>query len=308
MEIIQYTPDILTPVTEFYNRITADVPHCYPVKEDEFALATCGLTHQTNDTDYDLDSETAFVAMESGVVQAFIHVGFYQEENENNEKVNNGVIRFFGYKRGMRQAGQTVLEKAEEYLKSHNVLHVIAFSKLFRYRIYHFEYAHLSDTLDHVQALLGANGYRRDHGQVFLDWKNFAVIPMPSNLPVTFSVEWKEGRGKLSNCNITAHQDGEQVGVCWSVSGGEFSSYPEAQNWVYTDWIEVEDDFQGQGIGKLLLQSSLQEMHKVGYRHAALSTDWNNYRALLFYSNCGYRVVDWTYAYVKDFSEASNHK
>ena len=39
MEIIQYTPDILPSLTTFYNYLTSDVPHCYPVKEDEFALA-----------------------------------------------------------------------------------------------------------------------------------------------------------------------------------------------------------------------------------------------------------------------------
>ena len=299
MEIIQYTPDLLFPLTQFYNRLISDVPHCYPVKEEELTAVMNVTTGKADRTDDDLEAETVFVAIKNGMVQAFIHVGYYQDENENNEKKNVGIIRFLGYERGERQAGQNVLEKAEEHLKTNNVFNVIAFSKAYQYPFYHFEYAHLSDALDHVQALLGINDYQRGHGQVFLDWKNFTVIPTPSKPPITLSVEWKEGRGKLPNCNITAHQDGEQIGVCWSVSGGQFSSHPDAQDWVYTDWIEVEDDFQGQGIGKLLLESSLQEMQKIGYKHAALSTDWNNYRALLFYSNCGYKVVDWTYAYEK---------
>ena len=44
MEIVQYTPDLQTSVTQFYNRLTADVPHCYPVNEDEFATAIRGVT------------------------------------------------------------------------------------------------------------------------------------------------------------------------------------------------------------------------------------------------------------------------
>ena len=36
-------------------------------------------------------------------------------------------------------------------------------------------------------------------------------------------------------------------------------------------------------------------MHKVGYRHAGISTSWINYRALQLYSNYGYQVADWSY-------------
>ena len=44
MEILQYTPDLQTQVTQFYNRMTADVPKCYPVKAEEFAAAIRGVT------------------------------------------------------------------------------------------------------------------------------------------------------------------------------------------------------------------------------------------------------------------------
>ena len=37
MDILQYTPDMQTQVTQFYNRMTANVPKCYPVKAEEFA-------------------------------------------------------------------------------------------------------------------------------------------------------------------------------------------------------------------------------------------------------------------------------
>ena len=42
MEIFQYTPDLQALVTQFYNRLIADVPHCYPVMEEEFAIALRG--------------------------------------------------------------------------------------------------------------------------------------------------------------------------------------------------------------------------------------------------------------------------
>ena len=307
MEIRQYTPDMQTSVTQFYNYLTADVPHCYPVTAEEFAVAMHRVTADEADLKADgLDSETAFVAIVNGTIQAFIHVGISQIGDNREETV--GVIRFMGYERGARRVGQAVLEKAEDYLKTFNISQISAFPQDCRYRFYHFEHAYLSDALDQVQGLLGFNGYRRSEGEVFLDWENYAVTPVPSSLPVTLSIDWKEGRGQHPNCTVLAHQDGEQVGICESICGGEFSSHPNAQDWFHTVWLGVEDDFQGQGLGRYLLQYALQEMKKIGYRHAAISTAWDNHRAFLFYSNCGYRTVDWTYEFVKDLSKTPTHK
>ena len=99
MEILQYTPDMQTSVTQFYNHLIADVPHCYPVKEEEFAIAMQRITTNTADLKEDgLDSETAFVATVNGAPQAFIHVGISQIGDNREETV--GVIRFMGYERG----------------------------------------------------------------------------------------------------------------------------------------------------------------------------------------------------------------
>ena len=166
MEIIQYTPDMQAPVTQFYNCLTADVPHCYPVDEEEFSIAIRGVTTGRADKkEGGLDSETAFVAMVKGAVQAYIHVGIGQVGD--NREVDIGVIRFFGYERGARHVGQAVLEKVETYLKTYNISRIYAFSQDCRYRFYHFSHAYLSDALDQVQALLGFNGYRRCAGEVF---------------------------------------------------------------------------------------------------------------------------------------------
>ena len=299
MEIRQYTPDLLLPLTEFYNNLTVEVPHCYPVEEEEFAYAMCGVMRQTDNDEDDFEDETAYIALYDGIVKAFVHVGYYGDENDNGDKMNKGVIRFLGYQRGARNIGQVILDKAEDYFKDNNVSRIVAFSKIYRYSFYHFEYAELSDTLDHIHGLLGINDYQSYHGQVFLDWQNYNVDPPTINPSVNLKVQWKDGRGKLPNCHIKAFRDGEEIGECWNVSCGQFSSHPDVQDWVYTDWIGVEDEYQGEGLGKYLLQYSLHEMHKVGYKHAALSTDWNNNRALLFYSNFGYRAVDWTYAFEK---------
>lgn len=298
MNVVQYTPKLQNALTEFYNCQTINVPHCYPVTEEEFALAMRGINGKAEKNEGGLDFETAFVTIGNRTVQAFIHVGIGQVGD--NREIPVGVIRFLGYERGARRAGQAALEKAEAYLEACNVAHIDAFSADCRYRFYHFENAGLSDGLDHVQALLGFNGYQYCSGEVFLDWENYSGTPVPSSAPVTFSIDWEQGRGQRPNCTVHAYLDDEEVGICESVSGGEFSSHPNAQDWLHTIGLDIKDLFQGQGIGRYLLQYSLQEMRKIGYCHATISTNWENYRAFLFYSNCGYRVVDWTYELEKN--------
>lgn len=303
MEIMQYTPDLLTPLTNFYNDFTVDVPHCYPVKEEDLEYATSGVTGKSEYYDEDdFKSETAYVAVQNGEIKAFIHFGLSQDREHTIDKTAH--ILFFGYEVKSRQLGQAILEKAETYLRSKMITKVYAYSRHYRYPCYYFASAQLSDRLGHVEALLGYNGYRRIHGQAFFDWENFKVTPTPPKIPVTLSIEWKDGRGELPNCTITAYKDGAEVGVCRSLSGGMFSSHPDAQKWVYTDWLDVDEEFQVHGLGKYLLQYALQEMHKVGFRHASLSAGWGNNRTFLLYSNYGgYKVVDWTYAYSKSLDK-----
>lgn len=296
MDIFEYTPEIQTQLAACYNRLTADVPHCYPVSETELNAILGTNSYETEDKKR-LHSQTTFVARNGNDTLGFIQVGIgpIEELNDNNL----GVIRFFVYEPGERQVAQALLKKAEEHLNAYTPRQIVAFPQDYRYRFYHFGHAYLSDALGHVQALLGYNGYQRKFGEVFLTWKDYTVVPAPLDLEVEVSVQWDLGRGERPNCSVQAFRDGTEIGICQSVSGGTFSNHPEAQDWLHTMWLGIEDEFQGQGLGRYLLQRTLQEMSNIGYRHAVISTDWHNYRAFLFYSNCGYRVSDWTYGLSK---------
>lgn len=298
MKINQYTADLQVPLTQFYNQQISNVRHCYPVDENQLATALVGVTTGKADaSEGGLDSETAFVAMKNGYMIAFIHVGLGQIGENREETI--GVIRFFIYLRGERHAGQVILERAETYLQKYNIKQIFAFSTDCRYRFYHFEHAGISDALDNVQALIGINKYTKCGTMVFFDWENYAIKPLPSNLPITFTVDWKQGRGLRPNCKIKAFKGEQQVGDSYSVSGGEFSTHTDAQDWLYTDWLEIEDEFQGQGIGHHLLQFTLQEARRIGFKHASISTHIDNHRACLFYGNFGYCAVDRTSEYHK---------
>ena len=293
VDIIPYERSMAAELALAYDHIVRDVPHCYPVKVDDFASAVSCLVEEGQSHER-LHSEEAVVARNGLSPLGFIHVGI--EHPEGPGETQQGIIRFFWYERGRRRAGQALLDTAEDYFRQHDVTQVTAFHQRYRYPFYHLNHAYLSDRLGQVHALLGFRGYQRVAGEVFLDWPGYTpVTPSPAEVTAEVSMEWRQGHGTRPGLTVHACVAGEEVGVCACISGGESSGAADAQDWVFTEWIGVAERMRGKGLGRHLLQRTLQEMHGIGYRHAVISTAWRNYRGLLFYSNFGYHVVDWTY-------------
>jgi len=294
MPVTPYEPGMAAALAAGYNELVAGLPYCHPVSaEDVAATAGGGPGHE------ELHSDAVLVALDRETVQGLAHVAMARPEEPG--QAEGGVIRLLWYTRGHRAAGQALLTTAEDHLRQHGARRVMAFHQDYRYPFYHIGHAYLSDRLDHVHALMGINGYRRCAGEIYLEWRDCEPAPPAAfSLPVELSLEWRPGRGALPGLVVRALRDGQELGVCVNVSCGEFSRAPEAQEAFLTKWLGVDEAVQGQGLGRHLLQAALRELHGAGYRHAVISTSWTNHRACLFYSNCGYRASDWTYALARD--------
>jgi len=293
MEILRYEPEMARRVAAIYNQGVRGVPHCYPVRAARFAASLAAASGE-GEGDKGLRSEAAFVAREGRSLLGFVHVAMERTRKDRPEK--RGMIRFLWYRRGNRAAGESLRTTAEKYVRARGAGRIVAFPRHFRYPFYHFTNAFLSEHLDHVQAVFAFNGYRRVNGEVFLDWPDFKPVPPTRpGMEVQVSTEERAGPGKRPGLRVWAHRGGKQLGECVCVSAAEWHDAEEAHDWVFTNWLGVERWAQGQGLGRYLLQRALREAHRLGYRHAAISTGWKNYRAFAFYSNYGYHMVDWTY-------------
>ena len=74
MEILEYTPEMLSSLTQFYNDLTADVPHCYPVKNEEFAHAMEKVVTGEYRRDGEKHkSERVFIAISGDTIKAYVH-------------------------------------------------------------------------------------------------------------------------------------------------------------------------------------------------------------------------------------------
>ena len=289
MELKPYQAVDAEEIADAYSAQVLGVPHCHAVSAADFHAGIGGLP---------LRDRAQIVTRDRGAVVGFVDAGVAELDGEAV-----GAIPFLWYERGRRAVGQKLLDAAEEHLRHAGGEHVQAFPQEYRYPFYHLKAAYLSDRLGHVAALLVFNGYRRTRGEVFLDWPECEVEAPPAfATPMEISLEFPVGKGRLPGVTVRASLDGEEVGVCENKSCGEFSRAEAAQDWLFTTWLGVQDAAQGRGLGKYLLLRALHEMHEVGYRHAVISTALENHRAYLFYSNCGYHTVDWTYGFTRSLT------
>lgn len=291
MQLIPYDLSLAEPLTQAYNAAVATVPHCYPVSPAIF--------HSTLTQPQDrLKSQHIQVATDGDTIRGFIHYG---HQPASTDYPPRGIIRFLWYEPGHRKIGKALLDTAEASFRQAGLSRINVLPQNYRYPFYGFNHCYLSDRLGHIAALLGFNGYKKTDGEVFLDAINYQPVePHPIDLVFDLALEWQDGPGKHPELTVQARQGDQDIGQCKSISCAHFAAIPQLEDWHFCDWLGVKDEFQGHGLGRHLLERTCFEMHKIGYRHAGISTAWENYRAFQLYSNYGYSVVDWTYQWGKD--------
>ncbi len=301
MEIVRFEKAMAAGVARCYNEVVAPAPYCTPVGGEWFADLK-RLARQP------LAEEEILVAREGGEgVAGFAHVGVAgPAAAEWHVKGEPGVIRFLAYRPGQRPIGKALLERSEEWLRERDRAEAMAGHCNFMYPFYHLPFGHVSELMGHVPPLFGMAGYSVEESELFFAWEDFEapVVPKP-DVDVEIVTEWREqvesfGEGMV----VLPKRGGKDVGECKIVRLGSDEWRPALRDWCFCTSLDVEESLQGRGLGKHLLALGLREARDRGLRHAMISTDWNNHRAYLFYTNFGYRFLDRTFSFRKELSGA----
>lgn len=302
-----------TELTDFYNEQITPIPYCPTVTPEEFELGfhfRINPWPEEDNTDRELAGHSErklIVAEENGEIVGFADVGKQIKDDEAGTEV--GLIRVMMYRPGHRRAGQSILEQAEQYFRDLGLSRIEAFTG-HKYSFFRLGSGALPQSMGHVQALFGVNGYQfakfendgKTMGWFFFHWPEYRVSePSPPDPSIEIAEKIIPGRGELPHLEIKAFREGELMAYTWSSSVESYGRNPDMQTTLYTDYVRVvEPGDQGKGWGRYLLERSLWEMKKRGYRNAVLSGSLSNYRGHLLYTNLGYRVVDSSCAFVKD--------
>jgi len=291
-------------LADIYNKQIVGIPHCYKTNPDEFGSGFEHQKYSRHGYNEVIHSEKIIICRQKDEILGFADVAIADTELDGIKK-QKGFIRFLTYKVGSRSAGQMLLSESEKYLTGFDINEIKAFRLLYvndqcGYRFYHLNYGLISDKLGHICGLFGMNGYKIDGGEIFMDQPNYYIDEpvLPEN-GIEIIVKQKFGCGELPNFEVYAFRNGNRIGECESISVGEFSQAKNAQDWIFISGLWIEQNEQAKGWGRYLLHRNLWESQKVGYKNTAISTDWQNFRALLFYTNYDYYVTDTCYEFVK---------
>jgi GNAT superfamily N-acetyltransferase len=300
VKILHWDIDRAGELASVYNDQVTDIPHCYAVSPEEFEN---GFRYGKGaDEPYEnFHSEKIIVGEQNGKIVGFADVAVVGI-SEGERKMRKGLIRFLTYQPGYRPVGQAILEEAEGYLRDMGIDQVSAFRISYHndycYRFYHLGFGLISDRKGHIYGLFFMNDYKIEDGEVFMDQPAYKIAePVIPDSRVEIVLDQNPGRGLLPGLTVQAFREGNEVGVCESVSAGKYCQNEEAQDWVFIKWLGVEEDYRRKGWGRYLLQRNLWEMQKIGYKNTIISANIKNHRAQLFYTNYGYRVADTCYQF-----------
>jgi len=296
MRLVPFASDMAAGVAECYNDLIAPVPECHPVPPDRFADLE-GLASQH------LRDERLMVAQaEPGGVRGFVHVGIVAAGLDYRPPVGPGTIRFLAYRPGERPVGKLLLDWAEAWAREQECTVITAWNGSYPYPFYYFpDGAQLSEHIGHVRALFGMAGFQERGSELLLTWRDFVPpVPQPPAPECRLELVWTDG----PRLRVQAMRGPEELGHC-IMDRGQISPSPEADDWCFCLALHVSDPFRGQRLGSFLLATALEEMRRLGCRHTALSVSWRNHRAVLMYTNIGYRHADRTCNFFKILDESS---
>ncbi|NKB71486.1 MAG: GNAT family N-acetyltransferase [Candidatus Latescibacteria bacterium] len=297
-------------LSDFYNRQIARIPLCFAVASDEFQR---GFEYRVNPWPNEEGKDgleghsqrQLLVAREGGEVVGFADMGRQLEE----KGPACGLIRCLLYEPGQRRAGQALLEEAEAYFRGLGLAQVKAFTQG-TYPFFQFGYGALSQTLGHVHALFGINGYqvaRFANDGLPQGWKMYrralekVSCPEAPAADIEIKIQHPASRGQRPNLAVELCRGGDLLAVGWSSAAESHCLTAAARPLFITDEIQViQKDNYGRGWGRYLLLRTWWEMQQLGYTQACLGCSLGNYRAHLLYTNLGYEVVDGSSAWCKE--------
>ncbi len=284
--IVEFDSKHAEALRQVFETTTADCAHCHSVDSAIFVETLSGKTESAV-------NECVLVSIGPEGPSGFCHALI---QNPEDQEGTLGAIRFLGYAPGDRGSGLALLRAAVDYCQSSGVARIRAFHQRERYPFYHRNHAYLSDRIGHIQALLSCEGFRKQGGEVHLDWENCEPgEPFEIEQPVDLTWVSEESAGSIPAFKGKAMMDETLVGECHVASCADCHASQGER--LFVNWLGVEEDFQGKGYGRYILQEALREGRRLGYQHAAISTAFNNHRAYAFYTNYGFRVTDWTYGW-----------
>lgn len=290
-------------VVDIYNQGIDGLPGVYALSPEQFT------EHIQRDMEWfdgrstrELENEQLLIWREGGCVVGFTHVATLDRQRDGRSQ-RDGLIRFLDFRASQRHAGQALIVAAEQFLLQAGAQRILAFPKSYIYRFFSPD-GGIPEKYGHVTGLLGANDYNVSQRTMTMTWANFEVKePILPDVDVQVRVK-KTGaqtapQGLLIKLCTSDADENASFGMCIAYSLRTLQPSEQGRADLFIQWLVVDEARRGQGWGRYLMQCTLWEAQRLGYRNTILVTSEGNHRAIMLYSSLGYHVVQTSYAFTK---------
>lgn len=277
----------LPALRALYDAVTAPFAHGFLPTEEEFAAAFTGKPANLRDS-------VTLVAERGGAPVGFARAGLYRPVPDLWALAEEGQGALFGPFVGQehRAEGAALIAAAMRHLKTRKAAVTYAFDQgeAASAPFHNGGWIGLSDRLPHLVALLLEAGFRIKGRELCLT-RPALPLPPAEAPPKPFHLLFE--KRDHNRFTVRVHDGETPAGACYySLMFPRRSRRPEAEQWGYVDGIGVPEEYQGRGLGRLLMEHALQRLRAIGVGPVCLTTGHANFRAQNLYFSMGFELVD----------------
>ena len=269
---------------QIYLSATSAAPHCRFAPDVE-RFAECLISPRVTPT-------RIFVAEQRGMPQGFAALVRMKSEGDGAERDAITALFFAD-----PSAGQALLDACEAQAPGE----LLAFPADHGHcpiAGYNGGWDGLPDRIPAVAQLLARNGYTPYYRELSLICDLARFVPEPVDPPV--GVDLRESVGEFGKSYYILHALAGQreAGQCHYITLAEMQD-PNAARTGYVWWLHVEPEVRRRGIGRYLMQRTLDHMRRLGCDTCWLTTGADNWPAQPLYLALGFEIVDCSASYRK---------
>ena len=298
MEICPLHPKDYDALFAYWNQLGKGIPYFFKVQQEKWI--DC-LLHDNLDGETLYQHSEVLIAWEKENVLGFVqygqpHLGF-GADGQTVLDPHIGNLRHLYFPAGRPEVGEALYAAAWQYLEEFEQVYAFYHILGMSCNAYHGK---LSSRMPHVESLLLAKGFRIQHENIYyvLDSRIFDRGPQKSLHLHPSDIDNPHGKHRFVAIIKDPVKGNVEVGTA-ETRDLRFLTAGGTSEAVYLTWIGINEPYQGQGLGKLLIHSLADFFAEDGLVKMHSDTPRENTRAQGFYEKMGFIKKDVTRDYIK---------
>jgi len=276
IKVRNFEEGMLGDVVSLYNWLTHNTPYCYPLTDELFVEAVTGKD--------EFDPAGFLVAMDGDKPMGFLHAGFADRDAKTG-----GIYLFLA---DAREACHALLGAALDHFRELDVNVCYSASNLSGSERF-YSGVHLGCEVGQWQGFYQVSAAFRHFGFDLVRERFVMAADLPGRPPdrgfdgIDFQVVREPDTGSFhTNAKVVGLLDGKEAGNCPFYMLTQVSAHLGFG--IGQVRISVAPEFQGKGLGAALVNAVHQQLFDMGVRRSILTTNYQLYRAIRFWSKMGY--------------------